>query len=181
MALLWVIKTQRKEEALFFLPPYKKTTFTCDLLLKSMKPQMKGKKDESEPEYFHWPECVYVLLRVYECEPWMCQREGVWKRPDVECQTLVCPAPSIPSVLMMDDGEWEVSSPGSLTAAGCRQKERPSAFHCRGRWGPSVLGLEDFNIIFLFVICCFGSRTEGQTRPGPEVSWAAEASQAGTD
>ena len=107
---------------------------------------MKGKKQDREPEYIHWSECVCVCVCVRVCvfvciahSPCVCvcfcmcvwvwamnvPCEGVWKRPDVGCQALLClssPSPPTAPGPMMDDGEWEVSSPGLPTAAGCRQR-----------------------------------------------------------
>lgn len=156
-----------------------KRPFTTNPLLKRIIPLMKGKKLEREPEYIHWPDsvCVWVSKAHSSCVCmcfYMCvwaramnvPCEGVWKRPDARCQALLClSSPSSPPG--PDDGWRRMRSFLSWTADCSRlpSEDRPSAFHCRGRQGPLVLGLG---------FGCTGSTMGLQRQPGLEAGWAAE-------
>lgn len=90
----------------------KKRPFTVDPALRRIIPLMKGKK--------HVSKNIFTAVCVCECEPWMCHAKAFERGQTSGVRRCsVFPPPLLPlsSLPMMDDGEWEVSSPG-LQRAG---------------------------------------------------------------
>ena len=151
---------------------------------------MKGKKQDREPEYIHWSECVCVCVCVCACvcvcvhsplPMCMCVFLHVCMSVSHECamrRRLKEARRRVSGVALSflplsshrsrpNDGWRRMRSFLSWTADCSRlpSEDQPSAFHCRGRRGPLVLGL-GFGY--------FGSVMGLQRQPGLEAGWAAE-------